>query len=94
MEFDPVTSTGEALAVRVRREVYLATAGELSRWQGVWSVESRLGVHFEDMQAALNYAVTAGWIEALGDPIFSIRLRPSNITPANKDGPWPHANEN
>jgi len=83
MNFDPVTTTGEALAARIRREVYLLTAGDLSRWQGVWSVENRLGVRFEDMQAALNYAVDAGWIEAIGNPIFTIRLRDTNITPAN-----------
>jgi len=89
-----VTTSGEILAERIRREVYLLTAGDPRRWQGVWSVEKRLGIRYSDMQAALVYAVTAGWIEALGDPIISIRIRPTDITPANKDGPWLHANEN
>jgi len=61
---------------------------------GGLSVEKRLGVRFADMQAALHYAVTAGWIEALGDPIINVRVRPTNMTPARKETPWRPANEN
>ena len=85
MNYDPVDSEGEALAERIRREIYLRSAGDLSQWQAVWSLEKRLVIRFHDFQNALKYAVTAGWIEAIGDPITNIRLRPTSVTPAEDE---------
>jgi hypothetical protein len=85
VNYDPVDSEGEALAERIRRDIYLRSAGDLSQWQAVWSLEKRLVIRFHDFQNALKYAVTAGWIEAIGDPITSVRLRPTNLTPAADD---------
>jgi len=93
VNYNPVTTEGESLAERIRREVYLLTAGDLSQWQAVWSLEKRLVLRFHDFQDALKYAVTAGWIEAIGDPITSIRLRPTSVTPAEDEPPNLPANK-
>ena len=81
MQYNPVDADGEELAERIRREVYLATLGDHSKWHSVSSLEEQFSTHFHDVQDALRYAVIAGWIEATGDPITRIRLLPASITP-------------
>ena len=76
MNDGPVSLAGQLLAARFRHEVFLLSIGNASEWQAVQPIQWRFKVSEEDAQAALRYAVVAGWLEAQGDPIFRVRLAP------------------
>jgi hypothetical protein len=82
MDEDPANLAEAMLAARFRREVYLLSLGNASQWQAVQPIQWRLKVGEKEAQAALNYAVAAGWLEAQGEPIFRVRLTTAAFTPA------------
>ncbi len=76
------------LARLICREVYQLTDGSLIKWQAARALGTRLKVRAE-VQAAAKYAVAQGWLEAVGNPIFSVVLKELGRALFAKDPPPP-----
>jgi hypothetical protein len=77
----PVDISGRKLAARFRRAVFLLSNGSPRQWQAVPPIRHQLKAGEDDAQAALRYAVDAGWLETQGDPIFRVRLAKDPLAP-------------
>ena len=75
MPTDPVWSdTATTLAIRICREIYLLTHGNAAKWQPLTDVLQRFRLEAPELKTALQCGVAKGWLEAVGNPAFSVRL--------------------
>jgi hypothetical protein len=68
------SDTATAMAIRLCREVYMLTHGNLAIWQPINDVLRRFRLDGSEIRTVVKCAVANGWLETVGNPIFSIRL--------------------
>jgi hypothetical protein len=71
------------------RAVYRATGERQNCWQPIWDVVKRFDLTASEAQGAFKYAVAQRWIEAAGNPIFSVQLIEHDIQMLANQTPAP-----